>query len=80
MRYIIFTVFVISLFAGMGFVGAEAPHHPVGVVSVITPEGLPLDSGNRITCNTCHDFHGKGEGSAMLRKDADSLCVLCHKP
>jgi predicted CXXCH cytochrome family protein len=53
--------------------------HPVGVVSTIVPEGLPLDEGNKITCITCHEPHGKNTVDKLLRKDFNSLCIACHK-
>jgi predicted CXXCH cytochrome family protein len=67
---------VISLFVGTGLVSAA--HHPVGIVSVISPEGLPLDRQNRITCNTCHDFRGNSADPNKLRKPVPDLCMSCH--
>lgn len=51
--------------------------HPLGVISRITPEKLPLDNG-KITCVTCHEPHGKDTIGTLLRMDFNSLCLSCH--
>ncbi|MCL4475192.1 MAG: cytochrome c3 family protein [Nitrospirae bacterium] len=53
--------------------------HSIGVVPKIIPEDLPLGEGNKVTCITCHDPHGKGVAAKLLRKDFNSLCISCHK-
>jgi len=53
--------------------------HPIGRVVKDVPEKLPLDKENRITCVTCHEPHGKGTGSNLLRIEFNSLCIVCHK-
>ncbi len=59
--------------------GSKKNDHPVGVVSKATPEGLPLDAENRITCVTCHEPHGKGTAANLLRMEFNTLCRSCHK-
>ncbi len=53
--------------------------HSIGVVPKIIPADLPLGEGNKITCITCHEPHGKTTFDRLLRKDFNSLCVSCHK-
>jgi predicted CXXCH cytochrome family protein len=65
--------------------------HPVGVGisdestnikdwSVIESSGLKMFDG-KIECTTCHDPHGKGGHTAMLRMDPinSTLCLVCHE-
>ncbi len=57
---------------------ANTKDHILDVISDTAPETLPLANG-RITCNTCHDPHGKKTaGVPLLRLDAATLCVSCH--
>jgi len=58
---------------------ANKSDHPTGVVSKLIPDGLPLDSENKITCYTCHDPHGKDTVGTLLRMDFNSLCLSCHR-
>jgi predicted CXXCH cytochrome family protein len=60
--------------------------HPEGVLAagmMRADSGLPLDAG-RITCVTCHTFHGGGEPAAdpggrfWLRRTVPTLCAACH--
>ncbi|HWR59749.1 MAG TPA: cytochrome c3 family protein [Thermodesulfovibrionales bacterium] len=53
--------------------------HPVDVVPEVKPPDLPLGEGNRITCVTCHEPHGKNTVEKLLRKKYRSLCTDCHK-
>ena len=64
--------------------------HPVGVdISVdlngIKDESTILRTGlnlfdNKVECTTCHEPHGTGGHTAMLRMDPanSSLCLVCH--
>ncbi|HWR73371.1 MAG TPA: cytochrome c3 family protein [Nitrospirota bacterium] len=57
---------------------ANTKDHKLDVVSNTAPVTLPLSNG-RITCNTCHDPHGKKTaGEPLLRLDPATLCVSCH--
>ncbi len=58
---------------------SKGKDHPVDVVSRIVPADLPLAEGNRVTCVTCHEPHGKNTVDKLLRKKFDDLCVECHK-
>jgi len=40
-------------------------------------EALPLVSGNRMECVTCHDPHDN-EHRPFLRADLEELCLICH--
>ena len=53
--------------------------HPIGVVSSVVAAELPLGEGNKITCITCHEPHGKNTTGRLLRKEFNSLCATCHK-
>lgn len=53
--------------------------HPLVKVPPQMPATLPLDADRTMTCLTCHDPHGKGEGRKMLRKQNDELCQDCHQ-
>ncbi len=53
--------------------------HPIGVVSAIEPEGLPLEEGKKVACITCHEPHGKNTTGKLLRMDFNRLCIACHK-
>ena len=52
--------------------------HPVGVVSPVVPADLPLSEGNKVTCVTCHEPHGKNTVGKLLRKSFNDLCIECH--
>lgn len=55
--------------------------HPVGVRPANEPPaGLPLDSQGEISCSTCHQVHGEGEGKLRLGLDRQQLCQSCHQP
>ncbi|HCM40470.1 MAG: hypothetical protein A2X97_15130 [Bdellovibrionales bacterium GWA1_52_35] len=65
----------------------QGKHHPVNITMRAVKIDLPLESGNKITCSTCHDaHHGVAEGLEatvkqnpyMLRKAVESLCSTCH--
>lgn len=53
--------------------------HPVNVVSKSSPDKLPLGKEEKITCNTCHEPHGKDTSGKLLRMEFNKLCVVCHK-
>lgn len=60
--------------------------HPVRVVpSMKVPRDMPLDSGGRITCFTCHTYHlgytnADGERLFFLRRvKGKTFCYSCHK-
>ena len=64
------------------------PDHPGGVRHTVTlkagtrelPASLPLGTGRRITCATCHDPHlGTPDGHRLRgAKDATAFCARCH--
>lgn len=57
---------------------ANTRDHRLEVFPAKAPITLPLSSG-RITCNTCHDPHGKKTaGAPLLRLAPAALCVSCH--
>lgn len=65
---------------------SRKPSHPVNRFprAVRVPEDLPLHNG-KITCNTCHNFHGSrfssfGEKTYFLRRPAmgAEFCSSCH--
>lgn len=53
--------------------------HVINVVPSVVPEGLPLAEGNKISCVTCHEPHGKNTVGRLLRKEFNTLCIACHK-
>lgn len=53
--------------------------HPIGAVSSLAPEGLPLEEGKKVACVTCHEPHGKNTTGKLLRMDFNRLCIACHK-
>jgi len=63
--------------------------HPGGISHTVTltaampavPELLPLGTGRRITCVTCHDPHTDPQTDHRLRqiKESAAFCLLCHK-
>lgn len=57
------------------------PHrnHPVDVVQRDGAEGLPLRSGRRLACHTCHDPHEVRRTKDGLRLPYDQLCLRCHR-
>jgi predicted CXXCH cytochrome family protein len=57
---------------------ANINDHKLGVIPKLLPKGLPLDKENRITCVTCHEPHGRGTTTKLLRLEHNSLCVACH--
>jgi len=57
--------------------GVEASHPSGFVPARNLPAAFPLDDAGRMTCSTCHDFHGKRP--ALLRAThRDNLCLGCH--
>ena len=65
------------------------PEHPGSFRHTVTlgegmpevPEFLPLGTGRRITCATCHNPHLDTPGSPRLRagKESTAFCKRCHK-
>ena len=53
--------------------------HPLVAVPPDMPTTLPLDNELKMPCLTCHEPHGKGEGSKLLRKTNEALCQDCHQ-
>lgn len=62
--------------------------HPAGVRHTVTlkagmevPGLLPLGTGRRITCATCHDPHLESAAGHRLRgsKGPSAFCLYCHK-
>lgn len=51
-------------------------NHPVEVVQKTPAKDLPLLSGGRVACHTCHDPHQK---KRVLRKPFTELCTSCHR-
>ncbi len=51
--------------------------HPVRVAQAGTP-GLPLLTGERIACHTCHDPHDVKRFAHGLRMEYGALCLRCH--
>ncbi len=51
-------------------------NHPVDVVQKKPASDLPLLTGGKVACHTCHDPHRK---KVVLRKRFDDLCRSCHK-
>jgi predicted CXXCH cytochrome family protein len=67
----------------------ENPEHPGGIRHTVTlepgmpdvPGSLPLGTGRRITCATCHDPHLESSAGHRLRggKEPPAFCLRCHK-
>jgi predicted CXXCH cytochrome family protein len=67
----------------------NAAEHPSGIVHTVTlasdmpeiPAGLPLGTGGRITCATCHNPHLDAVARHLLRgaKEPSAFCLRCHK-
>lgn len=57
---------------------ANTKDHVLGVVPQKAPIGLPLDRDRKMTCDTCHEPHGKGTVGKLLRMDKATLCATCH--
>ncbi|MFZ5997069.1 MAG: cytochrome c3 family protein [Nitrospirota bacterium] len=55
-----------------------AREHKVDIVPKMKVEKLPLSSGGKITCITCHDQHEKSGFPKLLRERHDELCLSCH--
>jgi predicted CXXCH cytochrome family protein len=63
--------------------------HPVGVRHTVMltakmpviPDQLPLGTGGRITCATCHNPHGYPQADHGLREfmKPSAFCLRCHK-
>jgi predicted CXXCH cytochrome family protein len=63
--------------------------HPAGIRHTVTltpamlkvPTSLPLGTGTRITCATCHDPHLDSGPGHRLRgaQEAPAICLRCHK-
>src|SRR6266545_712957 len=52
-------------------------NHPVEVAQKTAMAGdLPLLTGGKLACHTCHDPH---QQKPVLRKPFDDLCQTCHK-
>ncbi len=50
-------------------------NHPVDVVQRTPEPDLPLLSGGKVACHTCHDPHA---AKSALRKPFNDLCLTCH--
>ncbi len=61
--------------------------HPVGIVPrLAVPADMPLDRKGRISCITCHPYHGLHDegagqqGRGILRRpQGAAFCYSCHK-
>ncbi len=53
-------------------------NHPVEVVQRTPASGIPLMSGGRVACHSCHDPHDFKRFPRGLRYKADELCTRCH--
>ena len=53
--------------------------HPLMRIPDTMATTLPLDQERNMTCLTCHEPHGKGEGRKLLRKTNEALCQDCHQ-
>lgn len=58
--------------------GGKRNDHKTGIPSKGMKSPLPLDKEGQITCITCHEQHGKGSRSRLLRMKASDLCLNCH--
>lgn len=53
--------------------------HPVDVIQKHPAEvSLPLGSGGRVVCHSCHDPHDLSRKPAGLRREFTALCLECH--
>ncbi len=52
--------------------------HPMVRIAGGLPAGLPLGTGGRMLCVTCHMSHGS-QYPYVLRKEETELCVSCHE-
>ncbi|MFQ5479896.1 MAG: cytochrome c3 family protein [Thermodesulfobacteriota bacterium] len=54
--------------------------HPIGKRPGINiSRRMPLDSGGKLVCYTCHDMHNRSDYPNMLRIDYLRLCSACHR-
>ena len=58
---------------------ANTRDHLLGAVPGTPPAGLPLDKERKMTCITCHEPHGKGTATKLLRMKSNDLCQACHQ-
>lgn len=53
--------------------------HPSGFEPKTAPPKMyPLDWKGDLTCSTCHDVHGSGQGLMRGVKAGKELCLACH--
>ena len=60
--------------------GAVEASHPSGFTpSRALPSEFTLDWRGKMTCSTCHDFHGGRTKKRELAADDRDLCLSCHE-
>lgn len=60
--------------------GAVEASHPSGFTPArALPSEFPLDWRGKMTCSTCHDFHGGQTKKRPLAADDKDLCLSCHE-
>jgi len=60
----------------------EGATHPVGVRpknGMRIPKEYPVLADGRITCMSCHRFHGSNYEARVIRPSKKALCIGCHK-
>ncbi len=60
----------------------EGATHPVGVrprMNMRIPKKYPVLADGRITCMSCHQFHGSNYEARMIQSSKKALCIGCHK-
>ncbi|NPA94234.1 MAG: hypothetical protein GXO58_02260 [Thermodesulfobacteria bacterium] len=60
----------------------EGATHPVGVRprnGMRIPKEYPVLADGRITCMSCHQFHGSNYEARVIRPSKKALCIGCHK-
>ena len=60
--------------------GSRALSHPVDVpvIGGSVPAGFPLNWKGRMTCVTCHVYHGEGYSFLRVSRTGKGFCLMCH--
>ncbi|MEJ2200992.1 MAG: cytochrome c3 family protein [Desulfuromonadaceae bacterium] len=59
----------------------ESVSHPVNILpkpGMVIPKEYPLLADGRISCMSCHAYHGGNHEYRLLKADKRTLCIGCH--